>query len=197
MTTLTQATSTNVETTLNVWMQTALEAFELPQWMPNLPAIVANVPETTAVMPCFSFIHIPVGASSPWEGRWAGTSKGSRVSGILDVSCWVSRSASPDWLMQIRTMRDMALSAAVGTPVVVISDYYAETTNTVAPVIVAPVTVGVLVAGDDGVWADALLTTPYKINIRDVTLTATLPDENPDVERARVLIDYDYVFRTS
>lgn len=197
MTTLAQATSTNVETTLNAWLQAALEDFDLPHWLPDLPGFVETVPQKPAVMPCFSFIHLPIDSISLWQGRWAGTSKGMRTRGMLDVSCWVSRSGSKDWLMQLRTMRDLVLSAVVAQPSVVIIDYAALPRSTVAPVIDSLAVVGVEVEGNDGTWSDVPLATEYKINIGDVTLTPTAADTNPDVERVRVLIDYHYVFRVS
>lgn len=197
MTQLSQASTFNVEATLNAWLQTALQAYALPQWLGTLPNIVFTAPQTTAVMPCFSFTHIPVDAASPWQGRWAGTTRGLLVRGLMDVSCWVSRSQSADWQMQLRTMRDMVLSAVAGAPVAVISDYAALPLNTVAPVILTDAQVGVALAGDDGTWSDTPTSTDYKINIDSAALTATEADTNPDVERARVLIDYSFVFRSS
>lgn len=196
MTTLSQASSTNAESSLNAWLQAALQAFALPQWLPALPTVVFSPPQSPAAMPCFSFIHIPVDAAAEWQGRWAGTSKGRRYRGVLDVSCWVSRSASPDWLMQLRTMRDMVLATATADAVLVMSDYTALPTNSAAPAIDPDAFIGLDVAGDDGTWDDTPVSTAYKINIGDVALTATEADANPDVERARVLIDYWYVFRS-
>lgn len=197
MTTLSQASSFNVEATLNAWMQAALEAFTVPAYLDPLPARVFTAPQTVAVMPCFSLIHIPIDATSPWQGRRAGEGKGLRARGILDVSCWVSRSASSDWLMQLRTMRDFVLTAVASDTVVVIADYAVLPRNTVAPAITVLALLGTQIAGDDGTWSDTPATTSYKINIDECALTPTEADKNPDVERARVLIDYSYVFRST
>lgn len=197
MTTLSSASTFNAEATLNAWMQAALEAVTLPSHLDPLPALVFTVPQTTAIMPCFSLIHIPVDAVSPWQGRRAGEGKGLRTRGILDVSCWVSRSASANWLMQLRTMRDMVLSAVAGDVVVIIDDYAGFPPNTVAPAITADALLGVQITGDDGTWSDDVAATTYKINIDGAALTPTEADTNPDVERLRVLIDYSFVFRTT
>lgn len=197
MTQLAQASFYNVEATLNAWMQTALQAFSLPAWLATLPTIIPDMPQTNAVMPCFSLCHIPIGTDALWEGNLAGTGKGIWARGILDVSCWVSRSKSPDWLAQLRTMRDMALSVGTASPVVVISDYAALPYNSVAPAITTTALVGTLIAGDDGTWTDTPQTTAYKINITGAALTPTEADPNPDVERARVLVDYNFVFRAN
>lgn len=197
MTTLAQASSFNVEATLNTWMSAALAAFTRPAWLPTLPAIVYDAPEISASLPCFSLIHIPVSTVGGIQGRWAGSSTGMKALGILDVSCWVSRSASVDWNMQLRTMRDMVLSSAVKSAVLVIGDYAALPTNTVAPAITTTALLAVQIAGDDGTWSDTATATAYKINIGDAALTPTEPDPNPDVMRVRVLIDYDYYYRVN
>lgn len=197
MTTLAQASTFNAEASLNAWMSAALQAFAPTPQLPTTPAIVQDAPQIAASLPCFSLMHIPVSAEDLWEGRWAGESKGERVRAILDVSCWVSRKASRDWLGQLRRMRDMALSAATSSTVVLISDYGALPENTVAPAIAAIAVQNFLITGDDGTWSDTPSSTVYKINIGGATLTPTEPDPNPDVERVRVLVDYDFVFRAS
>lgn len=173
MTTLLQASTLNVEATLNAWMRDALQAFSLPAWLSSV-TVVYDAPQIAASLPCFSLIHIPVSVTDSFQGRWAGTTKGARASGVLDVSCWVSRSRSADWALQLRTMRDMVLSAALSSPVVIIQDYAGLAS-----------------------WSDTPAATAYKINLGDVTPTSTEADANPDVERARVLIDYHYIYRAS
>jgi hypothetical protein len=172
MTQLAQASSFNVEASLNAWMQTGLNAFTRPTWLSTMPAVVFDAPEEAAVMPCFSLIHIPVDSSSPFTGRWAGTTKGAITRSILDVSCWVSRSRSINWSAQLRTMRDMVLSVATANATPLIYDYA-------------------------GTYPAAATVTAYKVNIGDVTLTPVEADVNPDVERVRVLIDYWFVFRAT
>lgn len=197
MTTLPQASTYNVEASINAWMQAALQAFSLPVWMSPLPAVVFDAPQVSASIPCFALTHIPVGVANPFQGRWAGTSRGGKASGILDVSCYVSRSKSRDWVRQLRTMRDMVLSTAEASPVVVIADYAALPRNTVAPAIATTALTTVALSGDDGTWSNTPASTEYKANINDVTIAVTQADPNPDVERVRVLVDYSYIIRAS
>lgn len=172
MTTITTSTSFNVEASLNEWLRAALTAFTRPSWLTTMPGIVYDAPQTTASMPCFSFLHIPVATLDAYEGRNVGDGmKGAKSMGMMDVSCWVSRSKSVSYAAQLRTMADMVQSAAVAKTAVVVMDYATSLT--------APSSAG------------------YKVDIGDITVTPTQPDPNTDVERIRILIDYSYVFRAN
>lgn len=173
MTTITTSTSYNVEASLNEWLRAALTAFTRPSWLTSMPAIVYDAPQETAVMPCFSFMHIPVAIlTNAYQGRNVGDGlKGGKSMGMMDVSCWVSRSKSPHYAAQLRTMADMVQSAVIADTAVVVMDYATSQT--------APSSAG------------------YKVDLGDITVTPTQPDPNPDVERIRILIDYSYVFRSN
>lgn len=171
MTALKQATSFNVEASLNEWMRAALAAFSLPAWITTLPTIVYDFPQVSAAIPCFSFVHLPVDIDSNFQGKnVGGGDKGGRATGIMDVSCWVSRSKAPNsWYPILMILRDFVLSTAEATSTVVISDYQ---TSLSAPA-----------------------ATVYKINIDHAAVVEVVHDPNLDVERKRILIDYSYVYR--
>lgn len=173
MTTIMTSTSFNVEASLNEWLRAALTAFTRPSWLSVMPGIVQDAPQTTAAMPCFSFLHIPVATlTNSYQGRNVGGGlKGGKSIGMMDVSCWVSRSKSPHYAAQLRTMADMVQSAAMSQTAVVVMDYASSQT--------APSSAG------------------YKVDIGDITETQTQPDPNPDVERVRILIDYSFTFRAN
>lgn len=170
MTALAQASAFNAEASLNAWMLAALQAYVLPTWLPTMPAFVFDAPAVSANLPCFSLIHIPVDVEQRYQGRQVGAGKlGGRATGMFDVSCWVSRSLSPYWAAQLRTMRAMVISTAQSQGIQLF-DY---------AVPAAPVG------------------TIYKVNIDGLKEVPTQADSNPDVMRARVLVDYSYVARST
>lgn len=171
MPTLTAATRFHVEATLNAHFTTAISAITRPAWLTTLPAFVYNWDEVTAAIPCFAFAHIPAGMLNDLQGRTVGDGQqGRKALGILEVSCFVSRTANPSWSAQLRTMRDLVDTAATSTRTVVINDYS---------------TPGVPTA------------TPYKVNIEDVNETPVEADPNPAIQRARILIAYSFTYRTN
>lgn len=173
MTAIHPASSFNAEASLNAWIAAALQAFSLPLWVSTLPPIIYDFPEVSATIPCFSAIHIPVGADPAYQGRSVGgTDKGERVTAIMEVSCWVSRTKAPTaWYPLLMFMRDAVLSAATAQRVVVISDYLSSLT---AP----PLTL-------------------YKITLDRALKVPVEHDPNPAVERERILIDYSYIYRAA
>lgn len=172
MTSLTTATRFNVEATLNKWLFDALSAFTRPAWLTTMPAFVFNAEEITASLPCFAITHIPAGMADLWQGRAVGDGyAGRRALGLLSVSCYVTRTANPNWTAQLRTMRDMVSSTATASRTVVIQEYQADPVNPTA--------------------------TTFKINLEDTQETPTEADPNPAIERARVLITYSFTFRAN
>lgn len=175
MPTLTAATRYHVEATLNAWLNTTISAITRPTWLSTLPSFAFNAEETTAAItagqPCFAVTHIPAGMLNDIQGRVVGDGlQGRRALGIMEVSCYVTRSANPSWNAVLRTMRDLVETAATSTRTVTISDYS---------------TPGVPTA------------TAYKIDIMDVTETPTETDPNPAIQRARVLIRYQFIYRSN
>ncbi len=173
MTTLTVSTFFNVESTLNAWLSTALAAFTRPTWLVTMPTILTNWEDIKASTPCFAFVHHPVGADNTYQGRVVGDGyKGRRQFGFMDVGCWVNRNQSPYWHAQLRTMRDMVMSAATSTATLPLMDYQSNYTTPASTI--------------------------YKININEINETATIPDDdNPSFERARIIIGYSFVYRAS
>jgi hypothetical protein len=172
MTTIAQTSVYNVEATLNAWMRAGLTAVTRPSWLTPLPAIVTHVPEAAASLPAFSLTHIPVSMDVDWQGNVVGStasSKGAANTQIMEVSAWVTR-ASKQWLAQIRTMQDMVMTVLVNAASVVVKDYAADQDNP----------------------AD----TAYLVRLRDARIAATAPDPNPDIERRRILVTYEWIYRS-
>jgi hypothetical protein len=171
MVALTAATRFHVEATLNSHFTTVISAITRPSHLSTLPAFVYNWDEVAANLPCFALTHIPAGMLNDIQGRTVGNGQqGRKALGLLEVSCFVSRSANPSWNAQLRTMRDLVETSATSTRTVVIYDYS---------------TPGVPTA------------TAFKVDILDVTETPTEPDTNPAIQRARILIAYSFYFRAN
>ena len=92
-----------------------------------------------------------------------------RSMAILDVSLWVTRE-NKNWQAQLRTMEAMVVDLLVQDATIVIKDYQASQTEP----------------------AD----TNYRIVLDDIRRVATGPDPNPDVERRRILTNYEWVIRS-
>lgn len=172
MTTLQAAGTFNVEASLNAWLRTQLAAITgLPSWLATLPVPVTYLPEATASLPALTVVHLPGSLDDAWQGRTVSTSsstKGRDARAIMEVDAWVTR-ANANWLAQLRTMQDCVMTVLTGTTSVVIKDYATSQTSP----------------------AD----TAYLVRLRDARLVTTAPDPNPDIERRRMLVDYDWVFR--
>jgi hypothetical protein len=169
-TTISQTSIFNVEATINARIRAALTDVIRPSWLPDMPTITTDAPEDPAVMPAFSLYHISVASFDLWQGRNVGQGKkGFETAAILEVNCWVSRS-NTNWLAQQRTMRDMVSTVLVNTIEYVIQDYGA---NQVSP-------------------AD----TGYLVRLGTAKEVQTAADPNPDVERVRILVEYDWVYRS-
>ncbi len=160
----------NVEATMNSRTRAALTDITRPSWLSDMPTIVSDAPEKTAIMPAFSFHHIPVGDYDQWQGRGVGDGKaGLNSHAIFEVSCWVTRDTK-DWVAQLRTMKDMVRTVFTKNIDYVIQDY---ATSQSSP-------------------AD----TAFLIRLKGSRVLATAADVNPDVERCRILIDYEWVYRS-
>jgi len=170
MTTIAAASVFNVEATLNAWLAAALAAFTRPAWLPDAPAVILTVPETTAVLPAFSVHHIPVNSYDAWQGRAVGGGyAGVRCVALMEVNAWVSRN-SRNWQAQLRTMQDMVMTVYTETGGVEIKDY---ATNQSSPT-----------------------ETGYLIRLTQLTTVPTAPDPNPDIMRARMHLRYWYIYRS-
>lgn len=170
MTQVTAATSFNVQATLNQWMLTHLNNILLPEWMSTAPITVLVEPnDVTAALPCYALYHIPVGMSQAIQGNRVGDGeKGGMVSGLLEISCYVSKNALQSGAL-LRTMQDWVMALAVGDTIVPVLDFASD--------LYTPQECG------------------YKIDIGDLTEVTVETDPNPDVSRVRLLLDYSYTFR--
>lgn len=170
MTTIQQTSVYNVETSINAYMRAQLATVTRPAWLTTMPGIVSLPIESAASLPGFSFHHLPVGMYDRWQGRAVdGGYKGQKAVQIFEVDCWVSRS-NRDWQAQLRTMKDMALTVLNSAAEVVIRNYAADQSSPAA--------------------------TSYLVRWSDVSMPQTAPDDNPDIERARILATYSWVYRS-
>lgn len=167
---MTPANTFNVQTTLNQWMSTHLQNIMLPEWMTAAPITVLMEPnDVTASLPCYALYHIPVGMSQAIQGNRVGDGeKGGNYSGLLEISCYVSKNA-PQSTALLRYMQDWVMALAVAESAVPVLDFQGD--------LYMPQECG------------------YKINIGDLTEVTTETDPNPDVSRVRLLLDYRYTFR--
>lgn len=173
MTSLEPTSSFNVEASLNDWLAAALASYTRPSWLATMPSIRYDWDDLALSAPCFSLFHLPVGLdTNAYQGRQVGGGKrGAPALGILDLSCWVTKTANPNWMAQLRTMRDMAQHAVLAKTVVIVRDY-------AAPAL--PVN------------------TAYKVDIGDFSPGALEADSrNPAVWRARCLIEYRWTYRVT
>lgn len=164
------ATNTyNVTATINAALQTALNAISTPSWL-SQPAVVFNWPEIVDRMPCFSIYHMPDTQSDNYQGRGDGAgNKTVRAAGMVEISAWVSRDLSHDWMAQLTYMKSMISSAYASLTVAVISDY---TATPAAPT-----------------------ATAFKVNFNNLTFVQTTADPNPAIQRARALVTYFWDLR--
>jgi hypothetical protein len=170
MTTLTATSIFNAEASLNAWLKAGLEAIDRPAWLAAMPGMYANVQEAAAALPAYSFLHLPVNTYDRWQGRAVGGGlRGVDYVALLEVDAWVSRKAR-NWQAQLRTMQDMVYALYTETSEVEIDDY-ATTQN-------SPTGTG------------------YLMRLTGLRGAATAPDENPDIERARMLLTYSFVYRS-
>lgn len=171
-TTIQQPSVFNVEVSINKHFRTELTAVTKPAWLPTLPAIKTIPLDDKASFPAFTLSHIPVGFDDKWQGRGVGDGKkGLDSKALLDISCWVSRDNNSQWLQQLRTMEDMVLTVATSTISIVIMDYAADISSPSA--------------------------TGFLVRLSNVVTRTTQPAPNPNIERKRVLVEYDWIYRSS
>lgn len=163
----------NVEATLNNYFKTALQAFTLPSWLTQPVSVVMNTPEVIASLPAFSLTNISVGAMDIYQGRNAEPNTRAMTElGILEISAWVTRKTNPQWNAQLRTMCSMIESAYLDSKGgVILKDYQS---NPSSPSNVA-----------------------YRVVLNDLDIVVVSADSNPDIERRRYLIKYQWTVRST
>jgi hypothetical protein len=170
--TVVHATNTyNVEATINAYFKAAFTAMTRPSFLPTLPAFAENTPEVKANFPAFSFVHLPAGSMDIYQGRnVTETLHGMRSLGILDLSAWVIRTAV-SWNAQLRFMQGMIETAYIDSRGgIVIKDYATSATSPQA--------------------------TAFRVTLADLDVVGTQADANPDVERRRALVKYQWDMRS-
>lgn len=172
MTTLHVTNDFNVEATITKYFRNAFTAITRPSVLPTLPTFYDNLPETTPSFPCFSFVHMPAGSIDIFQGRNAElNTKTTRNLGILDLSAWVSRSAV-DWMAQLRVMTAMINTAFIDSHSgIIIKDY---TTTPANPT-----------------------NTAYRAVLNDLDFVSVNDDPNPDIQRRRALVRYQWNMRST
>lgn len=174
MTNLHATNSINVEASVNNWFNTAINAITKPAWLPSL-TLIFNLPDTPIVTPGISVYHMPVSMTNQWQGNHVGSGLvGGRAVNLMDVSCWVSRSATYStmeaWALQLGTLRSMVQGVFAGTASIQLTNYTSDLGN---PLGVA-----------------------FKVDFIRLEAVATEHDPNPDIERARYLIRYEWTQRS-
>jgi hypothetical protein len=161
----------NIEGTLRAWALAQLTA--------NRPPLAASAPvifdreEQPLTPPCWSVDFLGGDSDRPYQGSHVdGGLHGHGRWGVMDVSCWVSRSL-PGWRGQLAQLQD-AVTKAVETVMatggaVVIRDFYGS--------------------------ADTPAAVTYRICIERADVQTPAPDPNPDIERRRIVISYSWVER--
>ncbi len=171
MTTFAASNSFNAESSVNLWFAARLAEMPLPPFMPAMPNIVFQAQEIVPHLPCFALFHLPGNLDTSFMGGVVGDGLyGGRDMSIVEVSCYVSRN-DEFWRAVQNTMRDMIKSLVVVNRIIPILDYY---TDPIAPP-----------------------ETGYKVDLMGVTEVEVQDDPNPDVERARLLIETLYTYRAS
>lgn len=172
MTTLHVTNDFNVEASINRFIKDGLTAITRPSILPTLPTFVENMPEVKANLPAFSFVHLPAGSIDSFQGRNAEPgAKAARDLGILDLSLWVSR-LSANWNAQLRVMQAMVKTVYLDSKSgVIIKDY---TTTPAAP-----------------------SASSYRVVFNDMDIVITSAEVNPDIERRRMLIKYEWLMRST
>ncbi len=162
----------NVEGTLVAWLTEQLNANK-PSGMSSV-RLNLNHPEQALTPPEWSahFLSYDSDVSGVQGGHVGGGQYGGRMFGILEVNCWVSRKETA-WRQTLNQMQDAVLKAvtalrATGSGVI-IRDFYNSAS---AP----PTLAGI-------------------IHIDRAEVVTTAPDPNPDIERRRILIYFNWTER--
>jgi hypothetical protein len=168
----------NVESTVNEWFRINLTANGTPYWMPSA-RVLYNYPETNIISGysghAFTVAHLGAVGLEGYQGRTvSGNQKSVPMEGILQVDCWMSKSAASNyhnqWLMQCSDMVGLLFASARETR---ITDVYAST------------------GGPNELTALVRFHSPERVEVPN-------PDpENPDLIRRSHLLRYQWEQRFS
>jgi hypothetical protein len=160
----------NIEGTLAAWLQTGL--------VTNKPGSVSAVtleiesPEKGTAFPAWSLHFL---AHDPDPRAYLGNQvedgkSGRKMYGMIEVGCWVSRNAD-EWREQMHQMVDAVVETFQETKGGIIIKDFTTTPNTPT-------------------------NTAYRITLDRFEVRTPPVDPNPDIERRRVIIHYQWVERT-
>jgi hypothetical protein len=162
MTTLHVTNPLNVEATLNQWFSANMSAITRPSWLTFAAQAVV--------------FNVPeTGIATPCfsvnhipVGQYVqhmGKQPGDRAVGLMEVNAWVSRRVT-HWNAQIKTMDGMVRKVFCDFAAVQLVDYLTDPNTPTAQ--------------------------PYKVNLMGLESVPVMPDPNPDIERRRFLIRYQW-----
>ena len=167
------ANTFNIETTVNQWLRTQIDAESLPSFFSGFAdseRVIFNMPESPLLAPVFSATHLFIDTEDTWQGRRVDIGVGKRYFAFLDVSVWVSRS-NANWAIDKRWMESILHDIVNKTLSIPLTEYLDDFPNTSA--------------------------IDYSIKIDDIEARQTQQDKNPDLERVRFLIRYHTILRSN
>lgn len=126
-----------------------------------------NAPAIVASIPCYAIFHFPMGQEMAYRGRYPG----DKASGLMEVSIWVTRTRNPNWNAHLMAMDSTLNQAFMSAHGLVIADY---ASNLSAPSNAA-----------------------YAIDLMGLEAVNSAHDPNPDIERRRNLIRYQWTIQSS
>ena len=163
----------NVEGSFNDFFITQLTAKGVPSFLSTAPTINLDYPVIPLTYPSFSITQLGSQPIEVAQGRnldpgW----KGAQQVGLAQIDCWESyQRASGNHIYNIRVMRDMAARVFATGAAIPILDVYGTTGTPTA----------------NGTLIRAMPAESFPVG----------PDPNPDVIRARLTVQYNWLERTT
>lgn len=162
MTTLHATNPFNVRATLNQWFSANVSAITRPSWLTFAPTAVRFNVPETT-------LNTPCFSVTHIPvGQFVsnmGKHPGDKAMGLLEVNTWVSRN-NVSWNAQLGTMNSMVQKVFGDYAAVQLVDYLSNPSVPSAQ--------------------------PYKVDLMALENVAVMPDPNPDIERSRFLIRYQW-----
>lgn len=161
----------NIESSLNQWLRTGLDAYTAPSFFSGFPGerLILVMPEAPANVPVFSAGHLFIETQKRWQGNRADGVYGQHYEAFLDVSVWVSR-ANTQWVADKRWMGSILMDWVNKTKSITLTNYIDSYPSTSSGV--------------------------YQVYLDRIEARQVGEDENPDIERERYLIKYHTILRS-
>ncbi len=168
MTTLHATNAFNAIATVNQHLNVTLAAISRPSCLPSYTTVF-TWPEKGITPPAISVHHRALYDNGKFQGRVVGLGETGVVShNICELNAWVSR-GDASWQAQLFTFQAMIRKCFIDTTTLIIQDYTTPGSPTA---------------------------TTYKVNIMGLEGLEVAPDPNPDIERARFLMRYNWTQRS-